>query len=110
MGPEDLSSGPTLLADRLSSVVDICCQWRPEILAPVGAQSAAASLISDQAHCHCPQPALACRIFARLNCSCGLASDGLPLPPTTIYTAKLHGRVRSPLAEEAVKRMRHHLA
>ncbi len=35
--------------------------------------------------------------------------DGLPLPPTAIYTAKLHGRVRSPLAEEAVEWMRRHL-
>lgn len=37
--------------------------------------------LSDQAHCHCPQPALAWSFFARWNCSCGLASDGLPLPP-----------------------------
>lgn len=36
--------------------------------------------------------------------------EGLPLPLTTIYTAKLHGRVRSPLAEEAVRRMRQQLS
>lgn len=35
--------------------------------------------------------------------------EGLPLPLTTIYTAKLRGRVRSPLAEEAVKRMKAYL-
>jgi DNA-binding transcriptional LysR family regulator len=34
---------------------------------------------------------------------------GLVLPETTIYMAKLRGRVLSPLAEEAVKRMRAHL-
>lgn len=35
---------------------------------------------------------------------------GLPLTVTTIYMAKLRGRVHSPLAEEAVKRLRRHLA
>lgn len=35
--------------------------------------------------------------------------DGLPLPPTTIYMAKLHGSVSSPLADQAVKRMRTYL-
>ena len=35
--------------------------------------------------------------------------EGLPLPPTTIFTAKLHGRVNSPLAQEAIGRMRGHL-
>jgi len=36
--------------------------------------------------------------------------DGLPLPPTVIYVAKLRGRISSPLAEDAVRRMRKHLA
>lgn len=31
--------------------------------------------------------------------------EGLPLPATTIYMAKLHGRVSSPLADQAVKRI-----
>jgi len=35
--------------------------------------------------------------------------EGLPLPPTAIYSAKLHGRVRSPLAEQAVRQMRQQL-
>lgn len=35
--------------------------------------------------------------------------EGLPLPLTTIYAAVLRGRVSSPLAEDAVKRMREHL-
>ena len=34
---------------------------------------------------------------------------GLALPETTIYMAKLRGRVLSPLAEESVKRMRANL-
>jgi DNA-binding transcriptional LysR family regulator len=34
---------------------------------------------------------------------------GLVLPETTIYMAKLRGRVLSPLAEEAVQRVRAHL-
>ena len=33
----------------------------------------------------------------------------LPLPPTTIYMAKLRGRASSPLAVEALTRMRRHL-
>src|SRR5699024_8314980 len=73
VGPEDSSSGPTLLADRLSSVVDICCQWRPEFNAvrcPVGTPAP----ISDQAQAHCPQPAAAWSFLARSNCSRGLAS------------------------------------
>lgn len=36
--------------------------------------------------------------------------DGLPLPTTTIYRAKLRGRVSSPLAEEAERRVREHFA
>jgi DNA-binding transcriptional LysR family regulator len=35
---------------------------------------------------------------------------GLSLPATTIYMAKLCGRINSPLAEVAVKRMRQHLS
>jgi DNA-binding transcriptional LysR family regulator len=38
-----------------------------------------------------------------------LEVEGLPLPPTQIYVAKLNGRVNSPLAEEAVARMRKYL-
>lgn len=36
--------------------------------------------------------------------------EGLPLPATTIYAATLRGRISSPLAQDAVKRMRNHLA
>lgn len=39
-----------------------------------------------------------------------IQSNGLTIPPTTIYSAKLRGRVISPLAEEAVKRMRDQLS
>jgi DNA-binding transcriptional LysR family regulator len=35
--------------------------------------------------------------------------EDLPLPATTIYMAKLRGRVSSPLAEEALARLRQHL-
>ena len=35
--------------------------------------------------------------------------DGLPLPPTMIFAAKLRGRASSPLAVAAVKRMRGYL-
>lgn len=40
---------------------------------------------------------------------CEIRVEGLPLPTTTIYSAKLHGRVNSPLAEMAIKRMSLHL-
>ncbi|MCE7796636.1 LysR family transcriptional regulator [Sphingobium sufflavum] len=35
--------------------------------------------------------------------------EGLPLPPTTIYMAKLRGRAHSPLAQEAVRRISKYL-
>lgn len=35
--------------------------------------------------------------------------EGLPLPPTTIYMAKLRGRVNSPLANDTVKRIKGYL-
>src|SRR5699024_3789999 len=67
-GPRELSRGPRS-PDRISSVVDIACRRRSE-------------RVSHHEHCHWPQPASACSFFARWNCSCGLASEGLPLPPT----------------------------
>ncbi len=36
---------------------------------------------------------------------CEIEVEGLPLPPATIYMAKLRGRVNSPLANETVKRI-----
>lgn len=39
---------------------------------------------------------------------CELQVEGLPLPETAIYMAKHRGRVSSPLAAEAVKRMKQH--
>ena len=41
---------------------------------------------------------------------CEIRVPGLPLPPVTIYVAKLSGRISSPLATEAVARMRRQLA
>lgn len=39
-----------------------------------------------------------------------ISVEGLPLPATTIYLAKLQGRVNSPLALEAIRRMQAYLA
>lgn len=41
---------------------------------------------------------------------CAIEVNGLPLSDTTIYLAKLRGRVNSPLAVNAIRHMKHHLA
>jgi hypothetical protein len=38
-----------------------------------------------------------------------ISVEGLPLPATTIYLAKLQGRVNSPLALETIRRMQAYL-
>lgn len=41
---------------------------------------------------------------------CEIRVQGLPLPPVALYVAKLRGRISSPLAIEAIARMRRQLA